>query len=279
MGFHLQHPSAPFNGIPAENCFFCVNDAGEAVSQGYLLALSKPELYPDRPLNIYMHIAGSGRGDPRQIVGRDLLLGALLARAKQIREASPGMRARLFTCVDMRDAQSLQFYREAGFDTETARQALYEIHMPEVISTAPMGFKMGITRLMSANDYDRLLMRIQRTQRILMRQDELQAYVRQGLFLPMYIAATTGEAVGECIFTGDGRGSALLLCLYVNQNLRGHGLEEALLRYGMNTLAQSYGAQRFYAYVQTNIPCETEITNTSAVFCQDQLCYPERLYD
>ena len=79
---HLTHPIAPYQGIPPEDCIFVTNDQMIEIGMGALTQFWQPELYPDAPMNIYMQLDS-------QPAGRNLLLGALLARAEQLRAQQP----------------------------------------------------------------------------------------------------------------------------------------------------------------------------------------------
>ena len=263
----------------AENWFFCLNDLNEPVSQGYLMVLRKDDLYPDRPLNVFMNMLNmNNRG---AVIGRELLFGALMACANKIRLMNPGVPMRLFSQLNIADEDAIAFYRAAGFDVETSFLELCEIQIPDAQSTRQLGCMCSFTPIRSATDVDELLNRIQRTQRVPLEQKAFHSTFEQDLCWPVNVTTIWGSSkkvVGEAVFRGDGKGNALLSALYANPEIRGNGLEQAMMAFGMKHLMESKEISHFYAYRQTNIPCEQEMATTSAKVIQRELCYPERLY-
>ena len=79
---HVFHPPQSVNGLPPENTFYVADSANMTVADGFLIPTYHPYLFPDRPINLFMSIRSKGPG-------RDMLMGALLARAQQIREQTP----------------------------------------------------------------------------------------------------------------------------------------------------------------------------------------------
>ena len=93
---HVFHPPQSVNGLPPENTFYVADSANMTVADGFLIPTYHPYLFPDRPINLFMSIRSKGPG-------RDMLMGALLARAQQLREQTPQWPARLFTQVSPQD--------------------------------------------------------------------------------------------------------------------------------------------------------------------------------
>ena len=101
------HPAQTTNGLPPENVFLVADSSNTTVAEGYLVQTYHPYLFPERPVNIYLNLYSKGPG-------LDMLLGALLARAVQLRQQTPNLKARVFAQVGMQDASMLSFYRESG---------------------------------------------------------------------------------------------------------------------------------------------------------------------
>ena len=85
---HVFHPPQSVNGLPPENTFYVADSANMTVADGFLIPTYHPYLFPDRPINLFMSIRSKGPG-------RDMLMGALLARAQG---ADPSM-ARAAVCA------------------------------------------------------------------------------------------------------------------------------------------------------------------------------------
>ena len=99
---HLFHPPQSVNGLPTENTFYVADSANMTVADGFLIHTYHPYLFPERPINLFMNIRSKGPG-------RDMLMGALLARAQQLREQTPQMKARVFAQVSPQDTQMMSF--------------------------------------------------------------------------------------------------------------------------------------------------------------------------
>ena len=69
----ITHPNASYQGVAPENVFFVANDQQVQMGTGYVIPFMQAEMYPDRPLHLYMQIDA-------QPSARALLYGALLAR-------------------------------------------------------------------------------------------------------------------------------------------------------------------------------------------------------
>ena len=91
--------------------------------------------------------------------GRDMLMGALLARAQQLREQTPQMKARLFAQVSPQDTAMLSFYMESGFDANDALDVV-KLGVPNARPAAPMGYDMGYVPLQNPADQQGFLMRM-----------------------------------------------------------------------------------------------------------------------
>ena len=77
------HPNGVFNHLQPEDVFIAVDDMGTELGRGYTICQYQPNLYPDRPVNIYFTMEC-------QPVAQYLLFGALVARARQLRDLFPG---------------------------------------------------------------------------------------------------------------------------------------------------------------------------------------------
>ena len=110
----LSHPMAPYRGLAPEDVFFVSNDMQVQMGIGYVMRFFQYELYPDRPLHVYFEIEA-------QPSARNLLLGALLARAEQLRSETPHLKGRIYAEVMPENADMTGFYMKNGFrndDTE-----------------------------------------------------------------------------------------------------------------------------------------------------------------
>ena len=225
----VVHPQMPYNGVPAEDVFIALDDLGNQQGIGYLIYQYMPNAYPDCPVNIYFTLDG------RPAV-RYLLFGALMARARQMRDANPNARAWVYTSVDPQDSAALEFYAYNGFRTEDA-ELLLELTMPADTPHLPMSCSLDTTPLNTPEDRNALLLRLR--QNDISYVDASYLYQLQGMphFHAMGMFRNGRELVGECLLAG--RGDACeAAALYVTPESRRQGLGEALLRQGMHLMRQ-----------------------------------------
>ena len=84
----IVHPQQPVNNLNPEDVFFAIDDLGTQAGYAYILYRLQPGLYPDCPVNLYFSIEGDSSS-------RYLLFGAVVARARQLQNVNPQLRARL----------------------------------------------------------------------------------------------------------------------------------------------------------------------------------------
>ncbi len=103
----VTHPQEPFMNLPTEDVFVAVNDYGVQLGYGYVMHQFQPSVYPDRPVNIFFTMDCAPEAEY-------LLFGALVARARQLRESNPGVPARMYTSVNPGDARKISFLEHNG---------------------------------------------------------------------------------------------------------------------------------------------------------------------
>jgi len=103
----LRHAREPMEGLSAENTFEAIDErSGAAISSCKIYVHESAELFPARPLRIYMDIQGENVPDA--------LLGAAVARAKEI---ARGIKApcRIFTQVEAGNEDLMNSLSVLGF--------------------------------------------------------------------------------------------------------------------------------------------------------------------
>ena len=93
----VYHPQGMYNNLPPENVFLAADEMGNEIGVGYIIRVMQPNVFPDRPVNLFISMEC-------QPVARYMLFGALVARARQMRDENPpsvqGTPApRSFTCT------------------------------------------------------------------------------------------------------------------------------------------------------------------------------------
>jgi len=103
----LRHAREQVNGQSVENCFEAIDErSGKTLGSCTIYVQENENLFPNRPVRIYMEI----EGDPAP----DALLGAAVARAKEI-AAQYKRPARIFTQVEPDDDVRLASLTAIGF--------------------------------------------------------------------------------------------------------------------------------------------------------------------
>ena len=268
---YITHPQQSVNGLPPEDVFYAADAAGQPVGEGLLIRTYQPYLFPERPLNLYLSIrAGSGGA------GADMLLGALLARAQQIREANPQMKARVFTQVDPQDQAQLALYMENGFDSTDAMDVV-QVGMPAARPNAPMGYDMGAVPFRTPAERQAFLNRMNLYRMDAWQPAMLERYMSFPHFFALYLSRGP-EVVGEIAFTGDGS-SAKLLGMYISPNYRRLGLAKTLVAAGLKILGDK-GVTHVEGDVIRRSPAQCALASAcNCSYLRTACCYPGINYD
>lgn len=266
---HVFHPPQTANGIPPENVFLIADSANMTVAEGFLVHTYHPYLFPERPINMFISVHSKGPG-------RDMLLGALLARAHQLRTQTPGLKARVFAQVSLRDAPMMSFYLDGGFQADDALDVV-QLKMPNAKPSAPMGYDMGQIPLRNPIEQQAFLMRMNTYRMDVLQPPILQRYMAMPHFFALYIARGN-EIAGEIIFTGDGS-DAKIVGLYVMPKYRRLGLAKSMIAAGMKYLGEA-GVRNVEAdVIRRNIPQCALAKSCDATFKETAYFYPGLNYD
>lgn len=266
---HVFHPPQSVNGLPTENVFYVADSANMTVADGFLIHTYHPYLFPDRPINLFMNIRSKGPG-------RDMLMGALLARAQQLREQTPQLKARLFAQVSPQDNEMIAFYAENGFDSNDALDVV-KLGVPNARPAAPMGYDMGYVPLGQPAQMQAFLMRMNAYRLDAWQPAMLQRYMSFPHFMALYMSRGP-EVVGEIAFTGDGQ-SAKLIGLYVSPNYRRLGLAKCLIATGMKLLSEKGVTHVEADVIRRNEQQRALASSCGATFVRTACYYPGLNYD
>jgi GNAT superfamily N-acetyltransferase len=258
------HPPQVTNGIPPENFFLIADSANVPVAEGFLIHTYHPYLFAERPINMFLSLRSKGPG-------QDMLLGALLARAHQLRSQTAQMKARVFAQVSAQDAPMMSFYLDSGFLADDALDVV-EIHPPNAKPNAPMGYDMGHIPLSTPMEQQMLLYRMNTYRLDVLQQDLLLRYMSMPHFVALYMSRGR-EIVGEILLTGEG-GAAKLIGLYVMPHYRRLGLGKSLVAAGMHYLSEQ-GVTHFEAdIIRRNVAQCRLGQSCSATFIRTACFYP-----
>ena len=217
---HLTHPIAPYQGIPPEDCIFVTNDQMIEIGMGALTQFWQPELYPDAPMNIYMQLDS-------QPAGRNLLLGALLARAEQLRAQQPQpVRTRLYTQIAPENWELVNFYTKSGFKTDDSED-LYHFPLPIWPAHPPVTCNYASVALRTPDEVQAFLNRMNAYRITPIDPDFLGQCMQMEHFTAIgyYRGA---NAVCEALLTGQGS-TVTLVSMYVRGDYRRQGFAKSIL--------------------------------------------------
>ena len=216
---HLIHPIAPYEGVAPENCVMAANDQMIGIGTGTLTPFYQQEMYPEAPLHIYMQLDA-------QPAARNLLLGALLARAEQIRAASPQGKGRLYAQIAPENWEMANFYTKAGFKADDSED-LYHFPLPVWPAHAPVSCSYGSVSLKTPQEVEGFLARMN-AYRITPLDTEFFARCMQMEHFTAIGYYRGSNAVCEALLTGEGP-NVTLVALYTRADYRRQGFAKAIL--------------------------------------------------
>ena len=217
---HLTHPIAPYQGIAPEDCIFVTNDQMIEIGMGSLTQFWQPELYPEAPMHVYMQLES-------QPAGRNLLFGALLARAEQIKAQQPGVtKARLYTQIAPENWEMANFFTKAGFKADDSED-LYHFPLPIWPAHPPVTCNYASVALRTPEEVQGFLNRMNAYRIAPMDADFLGQCMQMEHFTAIgyYRGA---NPVCEALLTGQGT-AVTLVSMYVRGDYRRQGFAKSIL--------------------------------------------------
>nr|MBR4281194.1 GNAT family N-acetyltransferase [Clostridia bacterium] len=224
------HPAEPWQNIHPDDIFDVVNDQGLRCGRGHVVYQHLPAIYPDKPVNIYFTMECTPEAEY-------MLYGALVARARQLRQMNPNEAAHIYTSVDPRDTRLLNFCLYNGLAVSNSEDVVrlqvpadggpdtFNCTFEHVPLNTPQEQSAFIARL-HANSLTHI------TPEYLMALKANPVCVALGLFYGRDLA-------GECIISGAPGKEPELVAIYVNAPYRGNGMGKRLLRRALSFCALS----------------------------------------
>lgn len=235
----LSHPTAPYQGIPPQDVFFVASDRFVQLGVGYVVPSLNREMYPEQPLEIYVHIEA-------QPSARDLLLGALLGRAEQIRAQYPGMPGRIYTELAATNWEMLNFYNRNGFANADAQEE-HVMPVPPDATQTPMGCQFASAPLGSIQEQGAFLQRLNAYRMTPIGIDFLTLQMQQPYFMALGFYRG-GQPLAEMMLTGAVPESSALVMIYTRQEYRRRGIARSLILSAAQLLRER-GAQQIVTQV------------------------------
>ncbi len=246
----IIHPRQPVNNMNPDDVFFAIDDLGTQTGYGFILYQLQPGLYPDSPVNLYFSIAGDQSS-------RYLLFGALVARARQLQNVNPQLRARLYTSLDPQDAEGREFYLHNGFDLEES-DAVVSLQIPFGDGRIPMSCTVAAMPLNTWEEQQNLLSRLQMNEITYLDRNALMEIMHMPHFIALGLYRNAG-LIGEAIMAGQGD-QAELTAIYIEPSSRRQGMGRALLHRTMAIMAAE-GVTRVSARIMTRSQPQMHLMN------------------
>ena len=224
---HVIHPQGMYNGLPPEDVFIVMDDMGNQLGLGYIVYTIQAHIYPDCPVNLYFSMEC-------QPTGRYMLFGALMARARQLRDFNPDMPARVYTNIAPGDTMMKDFYQHNGFSLADAEHQLV-LYRPERASRAPMGSSFRQPSLNTQQEQDMLVERMRQNDLTYITRDALAEMMRMPHFMAIGLCQND-SVVGEILLSGQGD-ACEISAIYVAPEHRGRGMGTALVHRAMDVMA------------------------------------------
>ena len=245
----IYHPRAAHMNIPPQDVFYVSDDENNQLGMGYLQVSRQDSLYPDRPLRLYLCM----EAEPD---ARDMLFGSLMARAYQIRDFFPGVKARVFSQVAPENEQMLNFYQDSGFRADDAEDRV-TLELPSTPGMMPMGCRIALTPTSTEPEQQGLLQRLNDHRAVPMTKEELAEQMNRPHFLACHVMKNTGDIIGDVVLAGEGS-FANVVALYVLPAYRRMGIGKAMLHKAIYSLTNE-GIQRVDAVVTRRNPAQTAL--------------------
>lgn len=263
----IVHPDYPVNNLPVDDVFLIKDDMDNVQGTGYIVYQLQPHLYPDCPLNLYFHM-------DCQPAARYMLLGALIARARQLRNYNQDCQARLYTNVDPRDEELRAFYRESGLELESY-ETWVQIMIPMGDGRIPMSCTVAAESVNTMQEQAEFIQRLQQNDVTWVTHDYLNSLLSLPHFHTLGLYRNT-DLVGEILMAGQGN-ACELVAMYIIPGCRMQGMGRALLHRSMAIMAAE-GVNLVQARVMTNSTPQMKLmADFNAVEVRQEGLYPGRI--
>lgn len=199
----VYHPQGMYNNIPPENVFLAADEMGNEIGVGYIIRVMQPNVFPDRPVNLFISMEC-------QPVARYMLFGALVARARQMRDENPQLKARVYTAISPGDARTKEFYLHNGFTCEDTEDML-RLEIPAGDGKIPMSCAVAPVPLNTPEEQNAFIYRLVMNDITFMDVNYLQGLMRMPHFLALGLYRNT-DLIGEIVMAGEGESCELSAC-------------------------------------------------------------------
>ena len=257
----LKHMREPVDGLSAEDTFEALDErTGATLATCAIYTQPCPELFPARPMRIYIDIS--------EQPAHDALLGAAVARAKEIAIQS-NMPARIFAQVAPDDADRMASLAALGFkDTDGLVRMRRDLPAPEP-ADLPYGCVLVRDELDDPIEQKYFLERRNQLYSEARSFEWLQEFRAHEGFGRILIVSQTGM-VGEIVHW-KAEGTGVIGWLHVAKKWRRHGISQLLIQLACRDIYDA-DLYRVESEVQARVPNLLH-TMERAGFRQAELIY------
>ncbi len=228
----IQYSSAALPGVPRENAFEVLDETGMRQGSAAVIEYINHTILPERPLNFYISVRAE---DERAF---DMLMGAALARAIELRARNPRLRARIYAPCRPYDTELLRSFQDFGFRNDDA-----VIRMRRILSdqdkpvNPPVGCTVMPVVIENDADAEGLLSRVN-AYSVTARGPEWVTRLRQEQLFSVIGVWQEARLLGELVLTAYGAEGRIEM-IYTRPEFRRRGVASALVSYARQTLLKS----------------------------------------
>ncbi len=260
----VTHPQEPFMNLPTEDVFVAVNEYGVQQGYGYVMYQFQPGVYPDKPVNIFFTMDCAPEADY-------LLFGALVARARQLREQNPNVGARLYTSVTPGDARKLSFLEHNGL-TMGNTEDLVKLQLPADPGAELFNCSIIPLPLNTQQEMAGLVERLRRSGLSHITMQHLQSLQMSPVF-HVWGLLYGQSLVGECIIAGR-TDAAELVGIYIVPEFQKRGLAKHLLKRALGIVGQEGVTEVRARIMSASQPQVRLVRNFGAELVEQTLMFP-----
>jgi ribosomal protein S18 acetylase RimI-like enzyme len=101
-------------GTQKENIFLALDRHGERLGSALIYPFFDPDIEPEHPHNLYLHLQAEGDRADREAL-KDLLLAHALRRAKEIKHEAEQPKTRIYACFFKHQEEETAYFLRQGF--------------------------------------------------------------------------------------------------------------------------------------------------------------------
>jgi GNAT superfamily N-acetyltransferase len=231
-GVVVINPDTDQRAARREDIFLALDGDGAPLGSVFIYPFFDPDIEPEHPHNLYLHLQAEGDTANREAL-KDLLLEHALHRAKQIKHEAGQPKTRIYACFFRHQEEEIAYFLQRGFVHDEGMMILerHESAEPLLVET-PAGVTIQSWRIETDAEQQQF---IETHRRVFPRHPYTPRRLQELMSFPGWhnFAAWTGsELVGNImVFTKRENGDTIgcIEDLFVQKPWRQQGIGRALL--------------------------------------------------